>query len=171
MSAVRPSLNLHLIGWLSRSYPSARDAFFRDGLRNAGIMREHLRWFGICAPCPSKKYTKNGRFWHKNRGIPQGKPLLGRLRRVDKSLSRRNTRSQKHPTRELSLSRALPVGYLGFCARIPCLRCAYLRETPNRPPNSGGRPANGTAELLSDLPGCQSRARCTSPRRWWRRGS
>ena len=55
------------------------------------------------------------------------KPLLERLRRVDKSLSRRNTRSQKRSTRGLSLSHALPVGYLGFCARIGHSACTFSK--------------------------------------------
>lgn len=56
------------------------------------------------------------------------KPLLRRLLRVDESLSRRNARSQKRPTRGLSRPYALPVGYLGFCARIGHSSCSFRKQ-------------------------------------------
>ena len=73
----------------------------------------------------SKKYAASKEFWHKNRGIPQMKPLLERLLRVDGLPSRRNARSQKRPARGLSRHYALPVGYLGFCAEIFLLECTF----------------------------------------------
>lgn len=72
-----------------------------------------------------KKYSASKEFWHKNRGIPWMKPLLRRLLRVDELLSTRNTRSQKRPTRGLSRPYTLPVGYLGFCARIGHSSCSF----------------------------------------------
>lgn len=61
------------------------------------------------------------------------KPLLRRLLRVDGSLSRRNARSQKRPTRGLSRPYALPVGYLGFCARIGHSSCSFLKAEASIP--------------------------------------
>lgn len=81
----------------------------------------------------SQKYTANKEFWHENRGIPRMKPLLRRLLRVDGSLSRRNARSQKRPTRGLSRPYALPVGYLGFCARIGHSSCSFLKAEASIP--------------------------------------
>ena len=82
----------------------------------------------------SKKYAASKEFWHKNRGIPRMKPLLERLLRVDGLPSTRNTRSQKRPTRGLSRPYALPVGYLGFCARIGHSPCTFpngkVRQCP-----------------------------------------
>ena len=80
----------------------------------------------------SKKYAASKEFWHKNRGIPRMKPLLRRLLRVDESLSRRNPRSQKRPTRGLSRPYALPVGYLGFCARIGHSPCTFSKGEKRR---------------------------------------
>ena len=76
----------------------------------------------------SKKYAASKEFWHKNRGIPQMKPLLRRLLRVDGLPSRRNARSQKRPTRGLARPYALPAGYLGFCARIGGAACTFRTQ-------------------------------------------
>ena len=75
----------------------------------------------------SQKYTANKEFWHENRGIPRMKPLLRRLLRVDGSLSRRNARPHKRPTRGLFRPYALPVGYLGFRAGIGHSSCSFSK--------------------------------------------
>ena len=72
-----------------------------------------------------KKYAASKEFGHKNRGIPRMKPLLRRLLRVDESLSTRNTRSQKRPTRGFSRPYAFPAGYLSICARIGHPSCTF----------------------------------------------
>lgn len=80
-----------------------------------------------------KKYAASKEFWHKNRGIPQMKPLLERLLRVDGLPSRRNARSQKRPTRGLARPYALPAGYLGFCAKIGHSPCTILNAEASTP--------------------------------------
>ena len=81
-----------------------------------------------------KKYAASKEFGHKNRGIPRMKPLLRRLLWVDESLSTRNIRSQKHPTRGYSLFCTSPAGYLGFCAKIGHSPCTFpngkVRQCP-----------------------------------------
>ena len=65
-------------------------------------------------------------------------------------LSRRNTRSQKRPTRGYSLSCTSPVGYLGFCARIGHSACAFpnVKARMLRIPQSSHNNSWGWVSLL-----------------------
>ena len=109
---------------LSAPKASARERGSPEGLNLVKLARKLIEF--------RKKYSASKEFWHKNRGIPRMKPLLRRLLRVDESLSTRNTRSQKRPTRGLSRPYALSVGYLSFCARIGHFSCTFSKGEKRR---------------------------------------
>ena len=73
----------------------------------------------------SKKYTGNDRFWHKNRGIPRGERRDGRALGLGISVTWRFFSKAIHQPAAASQGGASSVGYLGFCARIPCLQRTF----------------------------------------------
>ena len=122
----------------------AQDSLAQYHLPRSSLSQDPLTP-GVPPSAFSKKYSESRQSRHKNRGIPRMKPLLGRLLRDAGSLSRKNARSQKRPTRGLSRLYALPVGYLGFCAGIFLLECTF--------PESSAREARGGAEAAPFLSG------------------
>ena len=101
---------------------------YRHSCSQASIVSFALRSYDSIISAAWIACTREGRFWHKSRGVPRGTTRAEFSLKLHDFATWDFLSGGSRRAAASSQAEALSVGYLGFRARISCSRCTFCKK-------------------------------------------